>query len=78
MATSKTILALVADEQGEVFEHPDLLLAGMNGTEVIRPHTDELMPMPEGSRLFTIPQSPPIGFDRRRGKQLTIDRLPKE
>ena len=36
MATCKTILALVADEQGEVFEHPDLLLAGMNGTEVVR------------------------------------------
>jgi len=76
VATSKTILALVADEQGEVFEHPDLFLAGMSGTEVVRPLTDEMIPMPEGSRLFTIPGTPPIGFARRGGRQLTIDRLP--
>lgn len=33
--------------------------------------------MPEGSRLFTIPQTPPIGFDRFSGKELITDRLPK-
>ena len=78
MAKGKTILAVVADESGEVFEHPDLLLAGMSGTEAVRPQMDEMIPMPEGSRLFTIPQTPPIGFDRRSGKQLTADRLPKQ
>ncbi len=78
MAKSKTILAVVADQGGEVFEHPDLLLAGMSGTEVIRPQMDEMIPMPEGSRLFTIPQTPPIGFDRRSGKQLIAERLPKQ
>ncbi len=78
MARSKTILAVVADERGEVFEHPDLLLAGMNGTAVVRPLADEMIPMPEGSRLFTIPQTPPIGFDRRGGQRLTADRLPKQ
>jgi molybdenum cofactor biosynthesis enzyme MoaA len=78
VAKGKTILAVVADESGEVFEHPDLLLAGMSGTEAVRPQMDELIPMPEGSRLFTIPQTPPIGYDRRSGKQLTADRLPKQ
>jgi len=78
VAKSKTILAVVADQGGEVFEHPDLLLAGMSGTEVIRPQMDEMIPMPEGSRLFTIPQTPPIGFDRRSGKQLIAERLPKQ
>ena len=78
MAKSKTILAVVADESGEVFEHPGLLLAGMSGTEVTRPQMNEMIPMPEGSRLFTIPQTPPIGFDLRSGKQLTAERLPKQ
>jgi molybdenum cofactor biosynthesis enzyme MoaA len=78
VAKGKTILAVVADESGDVFEHPDLLLAGMSGTEAVRPQMDELIPMPEGSRLFTIPQTPPIGYDRRSGKQLTADRLPKQ
>jgi len=39
---------------------------------------DEMIPMPEGSRLFTIPQTPPVGFDRRSGKRLTAERLPKQ
>ena len=77
LAKSKTILAVVADEQGEVFEHPELLLAGMNGTIAVKPDNAEMIPMPEGSRLFTIPQTPPLGFDRRSGKLLTAERLPK-
>ena len=78
MAQDKTILAVVADAQGEVFEHPDLLMAGMNGTQVVAPLAAEMIPMPEGSRLFTIPQTPPVGYDRRSGQQLTTDRLPKK
>jgi molybdenum cofactor biosynthesis enzyme MoaA len=78
MNDKKTILAVVADESGEVFEHPELLLAGMNGMSVRQPRPDELIPLPEGSRLFTIPDTPPIGFDRRSGKQITVERLPKK
>jgi pyruvate-formate lyase-activating enzyme len=78
VAQDKTILAVVADAQGEVFEHPDLLMAGMNGTQVVAPLAAEMIPMPEGSRLFTIPQTPPVGYDRRSGQQLTTDRLPRQ
>lgn len=78
MSDKKTILAVVADESGEVFEHPELLMAGMNGMTVRRPEMDELIPLPEGSRLFTIPGTPPIGFDRDSGKQITAERLPEE
>ena len=78
MAKGKTILAVVADDQGEVFEHPDLLMAGMNGTQIVQPLAVEMIPMPEGSRLFTIPQTPPVGFDRRSRQQLSTDRLPRQ
>lgn len=77
MSKNKTILTLVADEAGEVFEHPDLLMAGMNGLTARKPEMDELIPLPEGSRLFTIPDTPPIGFDRQSGKLKTIETLPK-
>lgn len=77
MSDTKTILAVIADEHGEVFEHPDLLMAGMNGMTLCRPREDELIPLPEGSRLFTIPGTPPIGFDRRSGKPRTLTRLPQ-
>lgn len=72
----RTILAVVADQKGEVFEHPNLLMAGMNGTVVRRPRPEELIPLPEGSRLFTVPGTPPVGFDRRRQQPVTADRLP--
>ncbi len=77
MSQKKTILAVVADASGEVFEHPELLLAGMNGMSIRRPEADELIPLPEGSRLFTIPDTPPIGFDLRSGKQTVAERLPR-
>lgn len=76
MSKTKTILAVVADESGEVFEHPELLLAGSSGLTPRLPEADELIPLPEGSRLFTVPDTPPVGFDRRTGKLVTRDRLP--
>ncbi|HEY5672253.1 MAG TPA: radical SAM protein [Malonomonas sp.] len=78
MSRDKTILAVVADETGEVFEHPELLMAGMNGLTARRPELDELIPLPEGSRLFTIPDTPPIGFDRSSGQLKTVSKLPRE
>ena len=77
MNRKKTILTVVADESGEVFEHPDLLIAGMNGMSVRHPDENELIPLPEGSRLFTLPGILPIGFDRRSGKQRIVETLPK-
>jgi molybdenum cofactor biosynthesis enzyme MoaA len=77
MTKNKTILAVVADEQGEVFEHPDLLLAGMNGMTARAPRPDELIPLPEGSRLFTVPDTPPMGIDPQSGKIVVRNRLPK-
>ncbi len=76
MGNKKTILAVIADENGEVFEHPELLMAGMNGMTIHHPDADELIPLPEGSRLFTIPGTPPIGFDRHSGNQMTVASLP--
>ena len=78
MTKQKTILAVVADENGEVFEHPELLMAGMNGMTARAPEADELIPLPEGSRLFTIPDTPPMGFERRGGKLTTVEQLPRD
>lgn len=71
------MLAVVADETGEVFEHPELLMAGMNGMDPRFPREDELIPLPEGSRLFTIPGTPPLGFDRRTKASIVAERLPR-
>jgi pyruvate-formate lyase-activating enzyme len=76
--SKKTFLAVVADEAGEVFEHPELLMAGMNGMSVCHPKAEEMIPLPEGSRLFTIPDTPVIAFDRSSGEQVTVDSLPED
>jgi len=77
MAVQKTIYTVVATADGEVFEHPQLLMAGMNGMTVCHPQVDELIPLPEGSRLFTIPDTPPIGFDPHKGEFVAAERLPR-
>jgi len=77
MTPRKTILSVVADRSGEVFEHPELLMAGMNGLTAREPRADELTPLPEGSRLFTIPGASPMGFDRRNHRIKTVTTLPR-
>jgi pyruvate-formate lyase-activating enzyme len=77
MNRSKTILAVAADAHGEVFEHPELLAAGMNGCRVRRPRPEEMIPLPEGSRLFTLPGLAVQGFDRDSGHFKSVDHLPR-
>lgn len=77
MKHKKTILAVVADDAGEVFEHPDLLMVGMNGGRTRPPRPGELIPLPAGSRLFTIPGTPPIGLDGRDKRMVTLRKLPR-
>jgi pyruvate-formate lyase-activating enzyme len=57
---------LYADERGTLFDHPELCMAGMSGTEAVLPERVELIPLPEGSRIFTIPDTPPLAWDAAR------------
>ena len=54
---------LYADESGTVFDHPELCMAGMSGPVAVLPERVELIPLPEGSRIFTIPGTPPVAWD---------------
>jgi len=74
----RTFLAVIADAQGEVFEHPTLEMVGMNGANLLRPAAAEMIPLPEGSRLFTIPDTPPVGWDAAQQSYTTVESLPDE
>lgn len=65
-----------ADAQGQIYDHPHLTMAGMSGPEAVLPETVELIPLPEGSRLFTIPDTPPIAWDQRTKRFSTVDKAP--
>ena len=52
---------LVADEQGNIYDHPDFLLLCRRGEEWSLPRPDELMPLPEESELFLLPGRRAVG-----------------
>ncbi|KAF0220374.1 MAG: radical SAM domain-containing [Geobacteraceae bacterium] len=64
---------LYADSKGNIFDHPRLDMAGMNGTEAVLPEGVELIPLPSDSRLFTIPDTPPVAWDAKLRKFVTVD-----
>jgi pyruvate-formate lyase-activating enzyme len=63
---------LYADEQGRIYDHPDLLMLGRSGDHDIPPLSSDWMPMPEMSRLFYLPFCPPRGIDPCSGKIVTL------
>ncbi len=64
---------LYADAKGNIFDHPHLTMAGMNGTEPVLPDDVELIPLPEDSRLFTIPNTPPMAWDAKKRAFVTVE-----
>src|SRR5512135_2842871 len=63
---------LYADAKGNIFDHPFLSMAGMSGTETVLPEGVELIPLPEDSRLFTIPDTPPVAWDGKQKRFVTV------
>ena len=54
---------LVSDGDGNFFEIPGLKMAGMAGKETVLPDPSHLIPLPDGSDMFRLPGSVPVGFD---------------
>ena len=66
---------LVADESGQIYDHPYLKLAAQSGRRLIRPNPEQLIPLPFGSQLFTMPGRIPIGWDKKAKKFLPCDQF---
>jgi len=56
-----------SDPQGKIFDHPSLILAGRSGDRAVLPSASELIPLPKGSQLFSMPGRTPIGWDEKTG-----------
>ncbi len=67
---------LLADEKGDIFDYPPLGMAGMSNRNYSQPHLSDLIPLPEGSELFTLPGRLPIGCDRDSGEPLLVENNP--
>ncbi|GAB4266123.1 MAG: radical SAM protein [Deferrisomatales bacterium] len=59
---------LVCDERGRIFDRPDLGLAGQIGRTWVPVAEEDLVPVPEGTKVFFLPGSRAVGWDRERGR----------
>ncbi len=55
-----------ADHTGNIIDHPALEMAGSSAGEYIKPRSSELIPLPDGSELFLLPERVPVGFSRAK------------
>jgi len=68
-------MMLYADAKGNIYDHPQLQMAGMNGNRSVLPADVELIPLPADSRLFTMPAMPPIAWDGKKQQFVTVDEV---
>ena len=59
---------IYADEQGNIFDHPDLLMLCRKGSDFTLPAPRDLIPLPQESELFLLPQRSAVGFDPESGR----------
>jgi pyruvate-formate lyase-activating enzyme len=66
---------LYADKEGQIYDHPYFRMAGFWGPSpaVLKP--EDLIPLPEFSKLFFIPDCPPIGLDPSTGEYKKVSKI---
>jgi molybdenum cofactor biosynthesis enzyme MoaA len=62
-----------ANSTGTVYDHPDLAMAGKSGPSFVLPQEEELLPLPEGSQLFSMPGRFPVGWDEEQGDFVVVN-----
>lgn len=61
-----------ADEQGNVFDHPTLVGLARTADMIVEIYEDELIPLPDGATLVSLPYTRPIGFDPDTGEMVPL------
>ncbi|WP_026074316.1 radical SAM protein [Brevibacillus massiliensis] len=62
-----------ADEQGRVYDHPEAYAVGRNGEMLTEILEEELIPLPEGATLVSLPDTVPVGMDPDTGEMMRLD-----
>jgi wyosine [tRNA(Phe)-imidazoG37] synthetase (radical SAM superfamily) len=66
---------LCADKDGNIYDHPHFRMAGFSGSNPVVLREENLIPMPEFSKLFFIPDCPPIGLDPSSSQFKTVSEI---
>jgi len=56
-----------ADEKGNIYDEPELLMLCRQGREIAPPRPDDLIPLPEESELYLLPGRSALGLDPNTG-----------
>ncbi len=59
---------VVATEEGDIVDVPELAMAGRSGYEFLLPESDDLISLPEGSEIYQVPERVAVGLDRSTGE----------
>ena len=71
---SENVVHMVyADENGQIFDHPNLLMVGSSGGRPATVPQHELVPVPRGSDLFILPGRRPVGLNPDTGELETME-----
>ncbi|SBV95136.1 Radical SAM domain protein [uncultured delta proteobacterium] len=74
MASSSLRPALVmADSNGNIFDHPDLFMVCRQGEAFTLPRPNELMPLPDESELFLLPGRNAVGLNGETGELEVVE-----
>ena len=68
-------MMLYADSKGRIYDHPYFRMACFAGNDPLPILDDDLMPMPEVSKLFNFPQIHPVGVDPETGEYVTVHHI---
>lgn len=58
-------LTLFANQNGEVMENPEVVMLGRSGTEWVEAEQSEMIPLPKGASLVSLPGFIPVGIGRQ-------------
>ncbi len=65
----------MANEDGDIFEHPHLRMLGASGRDFRVPQTPEVIPVPYGTDFYTLPGRHPVGYDPGSEDQRVVEQF---
>jgi pyruvate-formate lyase-activating enzyme len=65
-----------ANRQGEILDYEGLEMAGSSAGNFFSPEPEELVPLPEGSELFVLPNRLPVGIEPESGEAALLAENP--
>ncbi|MDH4100174.1 MAG: radical SAM protein [Nitrospirota bacterium] len=64
-----------SDSSGNIYDHPTLEMAACSGDRLVTVPRNELIPLPEESSFFSLPDSQALGWDKRARTFVPVQRM---